>query len=203
MNKPLPRLLSFVIATSLVGCASMQSEESSTTALQQPETQERIVVGQGSIRGYDEYIACLEGQGCAKPSDKYLPASKNKPPTTSAAPSSGTFHRVHFEWSKSVVTASERAKLASFAAAHARNAKELVIRGGTDPTGSEAFNFKLAQSRADAVKRELIKLGVPATRIKSLRHSPCCEQPPNSGPMTNQDLRRADIEIEIFTGTKK
>ncbi len=181
----------------------MQNQESGAAAGQQPAPQEKIVVGQGSVRGYEEYIACLEGQACNKPSDKYLPAAKSKPPITGGALPSGTSHRVHFEWSKSAVTASERARLASFAADRARSAKEIVIRGGTDPTGSEAFNFKLAQRRADAVKRELIRLGVPASHIKAVRHSPCCEQPPNSGPMTNQDLRRADIEIEIFTGTKK
>jgi outer membrane protein OmpA-like peptidoglycan-associated protein len=203
MKKNAQSLVLFVMAATLGGCASMQSQEPSTATAQPPAPQEKIVVGQGTVRGYEEYIACLEGQACNKPSDKYLPAAKSKPSNTGAALPVGTFHRVHFEWSKSAITASERARLASFAAHRVRSVKEIVIRGGTDPTGTEAFNFKLAQRRADAVKRELIRLGVPASHIKAVRHSPCCEQPPNSGPMTNQDLRRADIEIEIFTGTKK
>ena len=203
MTKNLQRVFPFVMATALGGCASLQGEEPTTAASQQPASQEKIVVGQGAVRGYDEYIACLEGQACAKPSEKYLPAAKRAAPTSAAATPAGTTHRVHFEWSKSAVTAAERAKLSSFAAGRGRNAKEIVIRGGTDPTGSPAFNFALAQRRAEAVKRELISLGIPGERIKAIRHAPCCERPPSSGPMTNQDLRRADIEIEILTGTKQ
>lgn len=203
MKMNAPFLTLFFMAATLGGCSLMHSPESGTTNSQQPSPKERFVVGQGTPRGYVEYIACLEGQACDTPSTKYLQTSINKPANTDAPLPAGTSHRVHFEWSKSVITPSERARLESFAAGRLRDAKEIVIRGGTDPTGPEAFNLKLTQRRADAVKQELIRLGGPKSRIKAIRHSPCCEQPPNSGPMTNQDLRRADIEIEIFTGTKK
>jgi len=188
--------------TSLLGgCASMQSQDGSPPPPQPLVQQEKIVVGQGAVREYEEYVACLENQPCAQRTPKHLQSEKAK--THAGSLPGGTSHRVHFEWSKSDVTANERARLASFATERVRNAKEIVIRGGTDPTGARSFNYRLAQRRAEAVKRELITLGVPASRITARRHEPCCEQPPAAGPMSNQDLRRADIEIEIRTGTKQ
>ena len=184
------------------GCAS--TSELGTAAPQQPslDIQEKIVVGQTASRGLDEYVACLQSQACSKTTDKYVATGKtvNSEPKS---PVSLNSHRVFFAWAKSAVSPGERSKLTAFARKAIRDESDLVIRGGTDPTGSKDFNFRLAQRRADSVKRELIKLGIPPSRITSERHDPCCEQPRGAGPMSNQDLRRADIQIEIHTGTKK
>lgn len=41
----------------------------------------------------------------------------------------------------------------------------VMLTGNTDPRGSETYNFHLGQRRADAVKNQLIKDGVPASQI--------------------------------------
>lgn len=42
---------------------------------------------------------------------------------------------------------------------------QLLLRAYTDRTGSEAHNRQLAQQRGDAIRAELMKKGVPASRI--------------------------------------
>lgn len=49
--------------------------------------------------------------------------------------------------------------------AEAAGAQEIRIAGFTDSIGPEAVNAALAQSRAEAIKTLLIRLGVPAERI--------------------------------------
>ncbi|HMN81116.1 MAG TPA: OmpA family protein [Burkholderiaceae bacterium] len=49
--------------------------------------------------------------------------------------------------------------------AEAAGAREIRIAGFTDSIGPEAVNAVLAQSRAEAIKTLLIRLGVPAERI--------------------------------------
>lgn len=47
-------------------------------------------------------------------------------------------------------------------------AKKIVIEAHCDERGSKAYNQKLSQKRAKAVKNYLIKNGVKATKIKSI-----------------------------------
>jgi peptidoglycan-associated lipoprotein len=41
----------------------------------------------------------------------------------------------------------------------------IMLTGNTDPRGSQSYNFHLGQRRADSVKSELLKDGVPASQI--------------------------------------
>jgi OOP family OmpA-OmpF porin len=40
-----------------------------------------------------------------------------------------------------------------------------VVEGHTDSSGSDAYNLKLSQQRADAVRQYLLDKGIPASRI--------------------------------------
>ncbi|MEO0335631.1 MAG: OmpA family protein [Pseudomonadota bacterium] len=46
--------------------------------------------------------------------------------------------------------------------------KLLVIEGHTDSVGSAAYNLKLSQRRADSVRAELIRAGLPARRVRAV-----------------------------------
>ncbi len=46
--------------------------------------------------------------------------------------------------------------------------KEVVVRGHTCQMGSASYNLALSQKRADTVKNEMVKRGVPANSIKTV-----------------------------------
>jgi len=46
--------------------------------------------------------------------------------------------------------------------------KQIVLQGWTDYIGSDAYNAKLSQRRADSVKSYLVKQGVPASRLSAI-----------------------------------
>lgn len=43
--------------------------------------------------------------------------------------------------------------------------KKIIVQGYTDPRGTEAYNMKLGEKRADAVKNYIVKSGIDANRI--------------------------------------
>ena len=43
--------------------------------------------------------------------------------------------------------------------------EQYELKGYTDSVGSDAYNLRLSQRRADAVRKEMIKRGAPADRI--------------------------------------
>jgi outer membrane protein OmpA-like peptidoglycan-associated protein len=48
------------------------------------------------------------------------------------------------------------------------------IEGYTDPTGSEDYNLKLSQRRADAVRNALIQRGIDPARLNAIGMGECC-----------------------------
>lgn len=59
--------------------------------------------------------------------------------------------------------------------AHARRMKNapslrLQIRAYTDRSGARDYNLALSRTRAEMVMKELVALGVPASRVESLSH---------------------------------
>ena len=71
--------------------------------------------------------------------------------------------KVHFETDSAVILPDSMALLQE-AADVLRNQqfRRVEIQGHTDDRGSDSYNLRLSQARADAVRQELIKLGVPA-----------------------------------------
>lgn len=51
---------------------------------------------------------------------------------------------------------------------NARDNKRVVLNGWTDWIGSDAYNMKLSQQRADSVRNYLIKQGVPSSRMTAI-----------------------------------
>lgn len=73
-------------------------------------------------------------------------------------------------------------------------ALNLIIEGHTDNIGSDKFNLRLSQRRADAVKHQLIKAGINPDRIKSEgkgMHEPLNEN--------RTDAQRADNRRVVLT----
>ncbi len=75
---------------------------------------------------------------------------------------------VHFDYDRFELRKDARAALKANAKAIKKNEKwgELTIEGHCDSRGSEEYNIALGERRAQAVKRYLIDLGVPAKRLR-------------------------------------
>ncbi len=88
------------------------------------------------------------------------------PKPTAAKPEPVKDFMVFFDWNKANLTP-EAQKLIADAAAQAKTtgAKQVHIVGFTDTSGSAAYNMRLSVRRAEAVKAEMVRLGVPANII--------------------------------------
>jgi outer membrane protein OmpA-like peptidoglycan-associated protein len=81
------------------------------------------------------------------------------------------FERVHFEFNKNCIRADQKAVLKKdieLARAVAGDGKEVVIQGHCDQLGEAAYNLVLSQRRAETVKTELVKAGLPDEKIKTV-----------------------------------
>ncbi len=68
------------------------------------------------------------------------------------------------------------------------------VEGHTDSTGTEAYNLRLSQERADAVKRLLIARGVAPDRVIAIGYG---ESRPRAGNSTAQG-RQLNRRVEVF-----
>jgi hypothetical protein len=79
----------------------------------------------------------------------------------------GTF-MVFFELNQSTLTADARGVIAEAAEAYrTAGAAQITVTGHADRSASEEYNLRLSERRADAVRRELERLGVPASSIST------------------------------------
>jgi outer membrane protein OmpA-like peptidoglycan-associated protein len=87
--------------------------------------------------------------------------------TTPAQPSNE--YTVYFAWDKYNLNADARTTIEQAAATAAQNkATIVVVTGHTDTTGSADYNQRLSERRANAVKRELVRLGIGRDMIETV-----------------------------------
>lgn len=88
--------------------------------------------------------------------------------------------RVFFALNKSKLTAADVAVLKDQAAWFKMYPQtSAMVEGHADPRGSREYNLALGNRRADAVKKELSKLGVAADRLKTISYGK--DKPPVTG----------------------
>ena len=81
------------------------------------------------------------------------------------------FERVHFEFNKNSIRSDQKDALEKdieLAKSVASEGKEVVIQGHCDQLGEAAYNLVLSQRRAETVKTELVKAGLPNEKIKTV-----------------------------------
>ena len=101
------------------------------------------------------------------------PAPPAPPAPKKVAPSAPTNYLVFFDWDSARLTAEARSILRAAgtnAGTNAGTAAPIRIRatGHADRSGPDAYNMRLSLRRANAVRTELVRLGIPATRIDIL-----------------------------------
>ncbi|MGR9054178.1 MAG: OmpA family protein [Gammaproteobacteria bacterium] len=89
-------------------------------------------------------------------------------------------------------------KLTDFLEKHPE--RNIQVEGHTDSTGSDEYNLKLSERRADAVKRALVHAGIAPERIKAIGYGeeyPIASNDTSSGQQQN---RRVEIVISDEKG---
>lgn len=104
---------------------------------------------------------------------------------------------VKFDFDKSVVKPNSYAdvkNLADFMKQYPQTTT--VVEGHTDSVGPDAYNQKLSQRRADAVKQVLVKDGIDASRVSSVGYGesrPVADNATEAGRAVN---RRVEAQVE-------
>ena len=125
--------------------------------------------------------------------EKPIPTAPPVPPKA-AAPER---FLVFFDWNKAVVTSEGRRVIANAAEAYKASGKATIVATGyTDMSGSAAYNQKLSVRRADAVKAELVRLGVPATSITTIGRGESNPLVPTADGVREPQNRRVEIQIQ-------
>ena len=104
---------------------------------------------------------------------------------------------VNFGFDKAVLTKDDKDQLDSFAA-QLGSAKSYILEvtGGTDSTGSAAYNYDLSNRRADAVVQYLAsKYGVAAHRFYLIGIGKDKEVAPNTTAEGRKQNRRVEIQL--------
>ena len=92
-------------------------------------------------------------------------AGGTQPPATRSAERE---NRVFFDWDKATLTPEGRRVVSAIArSANADPSSQVALVGKADLSGTEAYNLKLSQRRADTVRNQLVAEGVAASRIET------------------------------------
>lgn len=114
-----------------------------------------------------------------------------------SAPVSKTY-KVHFRWGWAHLDSNGKQELlAILSSLDKTTVKEVVIEGRTDPTGSLAFNKRLAKNRANVVRKEFVDFGISPDFIVAKPQKPCCDGDLKASSAEMREKRRSDIEITI------
>ena len=136
------------------------------------------------------------------------PAAPAAPATPAAKPAPASVRQAIviqadalFDFDKSVVRPDGKKNIDDAMAKLAGVDVEMVIATGhTDSVGTDAYNQKLSERRAAAVKEYLVSKGIPASKITTLGKGESQPVATNKTKEGRQKNRRVDIE---FKGVKQ
>jgi len=119
-------------------------------------------------------------------------------PAPAPVASQSNDYLVFFDWDKSNLTPEAHAVIRQVASAANRTRTAVVlVTGNTDTSGSPAYNQKLSERRASAVKRELIKLGVAPDLIEAAGRGEDNLSVPTTDGVREPLNRRATIVLRL------
>ncbi|MEZ4724835.1 MAG: OmpA family protein [Candidatus Kapaibacterium sp.] len=107
------------------------------------------------------------------------------------------FLNIEFNVGKSVIkdkqSLSELSKIADWMKRSSNH--KILIKGHTDDTGDQEYNQELSTERANAVKSELVRLGIDESRISIIGFGSSKPLVPNNSDENRQRNRRTEIEV--------
>jgi OOP family OmpA-OmpF porin len=135
----------------------------------------------------DHIAACRDGFKAALAQLEAAPVAA-KPVAPMAAPEK---FLVFFDFAKSNLTPDAKNTIAK--AAKVTGPARLIVVGHTDRAGPEDYNLRLSKRRADAVKAELVRLGVPANQITAEGRGEADPLVPTADGVREAQNRRVEI----------
>jgi len=103
---------------------------------------------------------------------------------------------VYFDFDSSVIKAGEKPKVATVADyLKANSAAAVRVEGNCDERGTEEYNRSLGERRALAVREELIRLGIDATRADTISYGKDKPAVPGTGESVWKQNRRDDFIV--------
>ena len=102
---------------------------------------------------------------------------------------------VYFDYDKSTIRSDSAQALRGNAGVIKANADwgQITIEGNTDERGSEEYNLALGERRAMAVKRYLVDLGVPSSRLRTVSFGEAKPAVPGHDESAYRYNRRSDF----------
>ncbi len=207
MNK----LLKVIFAASAVVAASASAQTMTEYMAKKPysgylQTQRDVIVRSGTgLCWHTGYWTPADAvPGCDGPLTQ--PASSSAPVAVAPVPTAekvtyaaDTF----FDFDKAVVKPEGKAKLDELVNALTGQDTEVIVAvGHTDWIGTDAYNQKLSERRANAVKAYLVSKGVPAEKIFTEgkgKKQPIASNKTREGRAKN---RRVEVEVVANRGVK-
>lgn len=183
LSLPVRPLVVALALSGLVGCASYVKREdfdatvAELRAADQAQNQ-RIDQLQASLeerfRQYDARIAQFEGRIHVE--------------TTA-----------HFEYGKAVVREADKPMLADFAKTLSEHHQGVVVtvEGFTDPAGSDSYNRRLGQRRAEAVRDFLVTQGLSADQVRAVSYGEADNRQIRPGAWGDQGLANRRVALVI------
>jgi peptidoglycan-associated lipoprotein len=107
----------------------------------------------------------------------------------------GQFPPIYFGFDSFGVSGGEMAKVQSLASAMRGFPNDIIVAGFTDERGTEEYNRGLGERRAQAVRSELIALGIDGGRIQTVSFGMEMPADPASNEAAWAKNRRAEIGV--------
>ncbi len=125
-----------------------------------------------------------------------MPMMAVVPPPPAPPPAPGKNYIVFFDFDRSTITSAAQATINdAVAAAKAGGSARVTLTGHTDRSGSEQYNLALSLRRAEAVKANMIKQGIPASAIVVIGKGESAPLVPTADGVREPQNRRVEIVI--------
>jgi outer membrane protein OmpA-like peptidoglycan-associated protein len=105
-------------------------------------------------------------------------------------------NEVSFDVDSATVKPSFKPSLAKVADVLKEYDTQLTVVGHTDSSGSESYNQQLSERRARAVRDELVRLGVPSSRLSAIGRGEFEPRADNSSTSGRAQNRRVEILVQ-------
>ena len=128
--------------------------------------------------------------------EKETPPPPPPPPAPPPSKKVETFQSPFFDFNKYTLRPLGQQKCDHAAGLLKGETGKVIITGYTDSIGSDAYNLKLGQRRAESVKQCLVDRGIPATRIITKSKGKADPVASNATEEGRQANRRVEIERE-------